>query len=231
MFIIAGLGNPEETYKGTRHNIGFETINKLAYDYRITVKKYRHRAFIGQGVIAQTPVVLAKPQTYMNASGESVRALLQFYKVTPNTGLIIVYDDINLALGDIRVRAQGSAGGHNGMKSLIEQLGTDIFTRVRVGINEKPEGWDLADYVLSRFKKDEFDKMVEGVTKAGDAVAHILQHGVDAAMNKYNRTNDSGTHKPRPEKSETGSGKNIQKAEAKQKPDAPEGISPTAVWE
>lgn len=186
MRIIVGLGNPEDAYKGTRHNIGFETINKLSYDYDIPVKKYRNRAFTGEGVLKRMPVMLVKPQTYMNLSGESVRALLQFYKIPPSE-MIVIYDDVNLPVGDIRVRERGSAGGHNGMKNIIEQLGTDIFPRVRIGVGEKPPGWDLADYVLSRFKKDEWDAMIDGVTLAGDAVALILSEGVTAAMNRYNK--------------------------------------------
>ena len=194
MHVIIGLGNPEESYRHTRHNIGFETINKLSFDFDIPVKKHRRtlrthnkpNVLAGEGIIAGTRVLLAKPQTYMNASGEAVRAVMQFYKLPPSE-IIVIYDDTNLPAGDVRVRAQGSAGGHNGMKSIIEQLGTDQFARVRIGIGEKPEGWDLADYVLSRFKKEEWDAMIEGVTKAGDAVEMILREGFDAAMNKYNR--------------------------------------------
>lgn len=186
MHMIVGLGNPEGSYKGTRHNVGFETIDKLAYDYGITVKKYRQRAFTGEGNISRRPVMLVKPQTYMNLSGESVRALLQYYKIPPSE-MIVVYDDVSLPVGDIRVRERGSAGGHNGMKNMIAQLGGDAFIRVRVGVGEKPPGWDLADYVLSRFKKEEWDAMIDGITQAGDAVAMILAEGVSAAMNRYNK--------------------------------------------
>lgn len=186
MRVIVGLGNPEDTYKGTRHNIGFETINKLSFDHQIPVKKYRRRALVGEGVIAHTPVLLAKPQTFMNLSGESVREILQFHKIPPSE-MIVLYDDVSLPVGDIRVRERGSAGGHNGMKNIIAQLGTDAFPRVRIGIGQKPDGWDLADYVLSRFAKEEWDAMIKGVTMAGDAVALILSQGMAAAMNQYNK--------------------------------------------
>ncbi|MDR1663667.1 MAG: aminoacyl-tRNA hydrolase, partial [Clostridiales bacterium] len=132
------------------------------------------------------PVILAKPQTYMNHSGEAVGALLHFYKLPPSE-LIIVCDDISLPVGDIRVRAQGSAGGHTGLKSIISHLGTDVFTRVKIGVGDKPEGWDLADWVLSRFKKDETAAIEQSVERAGGAVLEILREGVAAVMNRYNK--------------------------------------------
>ena len=186
MRIIVGLGNPEDKYKGTRHNVGFETINKLAYDFNINVKKSRFRAHIGEGMIGRTSVLLVKPQTYMNLSGESVRAVLQFYKIPPSE-MIVLYDDVNLPVGDVRVREKGGAGGHNGMRNIIDQLKTEDFPRVRIGISAKPPGWDLADYVLSRFPKEEWDAMINGVTQAGDAVSLILRDGVAGAMNRYNK--------------------------------------------
>ena len=189
MFIIVGLGNPENEYKGTRHNIGFEAINKLAYDHNIQVNKSKHKGLIGAGVIAGKKVLLLKPQTYMNLSGESVKAVLDFYKLTP-ADLIVIYDDISLNLGEIRIREQGSAGGQKGMKDIIAKLKTDTFTRIRIGIDPKPAGWDLADYVLSGFKKEEYETMIEGVTKAGDAVIKILKEGTKPAMNKYNKKNE-----------------------------------------
>ncbi|MCL2398172.1 MAG: aminoacyl-tRNA hydrolase [Defluviitaleaceae bacterium] len=186
MHIIVGLGNPEGQYKGTRHNIGFETINKLAYDHRISVTKNKHQGLIGTGTIAGIPVVMVKPLTYMNRSGECIQTVLNFYKLEP-TDLIVIYDDTSLTLGDIRVREQGSAGGHNGMKDIIAKLDTNVFVRVRVGINEKPDGWVLADYVLSRFYKAEHAAMIEGVTKAGDAVIKIISDGASVAMNHFNK--------------------------------------------
>ena len=187
MRVIIGLGNPERNYKDTRHNIGFETVNKLAYDHGIKINRAKFKAHFGEGRIADNKVMLVKPQTYMNLSGESVRDLLAFYKFSAKD-IIVLYDDTAFPLGQIRIREKGSDGGHNGVKSLIYHLETIEFTRVRIGIGFKPDGWDLADYVLSRFKKWEFEDMVYGITRAGDAVEAILSEGVTAAMNKFNLT-------------------------------------------
>ena len=187
MRIIIGLGNPGDAYRGTRHNVGFETIDKLSYDFNIKLKNHRRfRAHVGEGRIGQAPVLLVKPQTYMNLSGQSVKAILTYYKLPPSA-IIVVYDDVSLPVGDIRVREKGSAGGQKGMVDIIAKLATDEFPRVRIGIGEKPENWDLADYVLSRFPKKEWDAMIQGVTKAGDAVGFILKEGTAAAMNEFNR--------------------------------------------
>ena len=191
MFVVVGLGNPEGQYKGTRHNIGFETINKLAYDYNISVTKSKHKGLTGTGSISGKSVLLLKPQTYMNRSGISVRAALDFYKLGPED-LIVVYDDVSLNLGDIRIREKGSAGGQKGMKDIISHLGTDEFIRVRIGIDPKPQGWDLADYVLSKFHQKEHEAMIDGVTKAGDAVVKILTEGAKTAMNQFNKKAKEG---------------------------------------
>ena len=184
--IILGLGNPESEYKGTRHNVGFEAINKLAYDYNISVTKRKHRGLIGTGLVAGKAVALVKPQTYMNRSGECLKMVMDFYKLSPKE-IILVYDDVSLALGEIRVREKGSAGGQKGMKDIIAHLGTDAFVRVRIGIDPKPERMNLADYVLSRFRPEEQEAFIEGVTKAGDAVVKILTEGPIAAMNQFNK--------------------------------------------
>jgi PTH1 family peptidyl-tRNA hydrolase len=186
MNIIIGLGNPGKDYVGTRHNVGFEVIDKLAYDYNISVNKSKHKALMAEGTIKDKKVVLLKPQTYMNLSGESVKEALSWYKCS-NKDIIVIYDDISLDVGEIRVRQQGSAGGHNGMKSIIQQLGTDEFIRVRIGIGEKPKNWDLADYVLGRFAKEEIEPIIEGFKKAADACEMVLDTGVLSAMNKYNQ--------------------------------------------
>ena len=183
--LLAGLGNPEREYKGTRHNTGFEVINKLAFDHNVSINKAKHRAHTGEGVIAGRRVLLAKPQAFMNLSGECVRDLLRYYSLSA-ADLVVVYDDCDLPLGEIRVRVRGSAGSHNGVNNIIYHLETDEFARVRVGIGEKPEKWDLADYVLSRFGKDEMEGMIRGVTLAGEAVETILIDGAEAAMNKFN---------------------------------------------
>jgi len=185
MWLIVGLGNPEREYRWTRHNTGFEVVNKLAYDNKIDINKAKFRAHIGEGTIGGRRVMLAKPQTYMNLSGESVRDIVGYYKLTP-ADLIVVYDDTDLPVGGVRIREKGSAGGHNGMKDIIYQLDTDEFLRVRVGIGQKPPRYDLADYVLSRFAPDEQQKIIDGITRAGDAVELILRDGPQAAMNKYN---------------------------------------------
>ena len=186
MKVIVGLGNPEHEYKGTRHNIGFEAINKLAYDHNIAVKRIKHKALIGTGMIGGEKVVLVKPQTYMNLSGESVREVVDFYDVTEED-IIILYDDITLAVSDIKIREQGSAGGHNGIKNIIWHLNTTDFLRVKIGIGEKPKEFILSDYVLSRFSKEEEQAMIQGVTKATEAVELILKESAAKAMNQFNR--------------------------------------------
>jgi len=187
MRIIVGLGNPGDTYKGTRHNVGFETIDKLGFDFDIPLKSQRRfRAHVGEGRIGRCPVLLVKPMTYMNLSGDAVGAILGYYKL-PSSEVIVVYDDISLSVGDIRVRERGSAGGQKGMVSVIGRLGTNEFPRVRIGIGDKPPGWTLSDYVLSRFLREEWDDMIQGITKAGDAVEILLKEGAVSAMNKYNK--------------------------------------------
>ena len=187
MFIIAGLGNPTSQYEGTRHNVGFDVIDVLADKYNISVDGRKCRAYVGKGVIEGQKVLLVKPQTYMNLSGESIRGLVDYYKIDVEQELLIIYDDISLAPGQIRIRKKGSAGGHNGIKNIIANLGTDVFMRIKVGVGEKPKKYDLADYVLSRFSKAERELVEEGYEKAADAAGRILKGEVEAAMNEYNR--------------------------------------------
>jgi len=187
MHIIIGLGNPGAAYNATRHNVGFETIDKLCFDFGVKLKSNRRfRALVGEGRIGGKDVLLVKPLTYMNLSGQTVQAICRYYKLPPSE-IIIVYDDISLEVGDIRVRERGSAGGQKGMIDIIARLSTDEFPRVRIGIGQKPEGWDLAKYVLSRFHKREWDAMIQGITNAGDAIQMILKQGTPATMNEYNR--------------------------------------------
>ena len=155
MFIIAGLGNPTLKYEGTRHNAGFDVIDVLADKYNVSVDGRKARAYIGKGIIGGSKVILAKPQTYMNLSGESIRGLVDYYKIDAEQQLLVIYDDISLAPGQLRIRKKGSAGGHNGIKNIIAHLGTQIFPRIKMGVGEKPKEFDLADYVLSRFSKEE----------------------------------------------------------------------------
>ena len=187
MVIIVGLGNPGKQYEMTRHNAGFMTIDALSEKYGIDVLEKKHKAIIGKGVINGQKVILAKPQTFMNSSGESVRELVDYYKPDIENELIIIYDDITLDVGGLRVRKKGSAGGHNGMKSIIAHLGDENFKRIRVGIGEKPPRMDLADWVLGHFKKEDIDPLKESLDNAINAVSMILAGETDEAMNKYNR--------------------------------------------
>ena len=198
MNLLIGLGNPGDTYKGTRHNVGFETISKLCYDFDITLKNNaRFKANTSEGRIGGKKVMLMQPLTYMNLSGEAVLSALNFYKLTPQD-IIVIYDDVNLPVGDIRVRERGSAAGQNGMKNIINLLKTDEFPRIRIGIGDKPPGFKLSDYVLSRFLKEEFDDMISGITKAGDAAEVILKADVATAMNQFNKRLVKTDIKPEP---------------------------------
>lgn len=187
MFLIAGLGNPDKKYEKTRHNIGFDTIDALAEKYNISITEKKHKALCGSGVIEGVKVILAKPQTYMNLSGESIAEIVNFYKLDPESEMLIIFDDISLAPGNIRVRKKGSAGGHNGIKSIISSVGTSNFMRIKVGVGEKPQGWDLADHVLGRFSSGDRKLVDEAIEFAADAVEKIITDGPDAAMNEYNR--------------------------------------------
>ena len=186
MVIIAGLGNPTREYENTRHNIGFMAVDALADKYNISVMDCRHRALVGKGVIGGTKVVLVKPLTYMNLSGEAIRAVVDYYKVDAESELIVIYDDISLDVGQLRIRKKGSAGGHNGIKNIIANLGSDTFLRIKVGVGEKPKGYDLADYVLGHFSKEEMKVMAESLEKVDGAVNMMLEDQVDMAMNNYN---------------------------------------------
>lgn len=185
MYFIIGLGNPGGRFDGTRHNIGFEVIERLGYDHGIKVDKKKHHALIGQGVIRGEKVILMKPQTYMNDSGRAIRDVLDFYKEGPDK-IIVIYDDTSLDIGRLRIRLKGSAGGHNGVKSIISHLGTQEFIRLKVGVGEKPAGWDLADYVLGRFEGADLKAMVDSTKMTADAVVAILDQGPMTAMNHFN---------------------------------------------
>lgn len=187
MYIIAGLGNPTSQYEGTRHNVGFDVIDALADKYNISVDGRKSRAFIGKGIIEGQKVILVKPQTYMNLSGESIRGLVDYYKIDEEQELLIIYDDVSLDVGQLRIRKKGSAGGHNGIKSIIANLGTQVFPRIKVGVGEKPKKYDLADYVLGHFSKADREIMKEGYQKAVKAIEMILKGELEAAMNEYNR--------------------------------------------
>ncbi len=187
MYIIVGLGNPGREYGNTRHNIGWDVIDALAEKAHIDVLEKKHKAVIGKGIVAGQKCILAKPQTYMNLSGESVRELIDYYKVDEEAELIVISDDVSLEVGQIRIRKKGSAGGHNGLKSIIGHLGHDTFQRVKMGVGEKPKGYDLADWVLGHFNKEERKIMDEAAQRGALAIEMMIAEGPDAAMNQYNR--------------------------------------------
>ncbi len=186
MYIIAGLGNPTSKYDKTRHNVGFDAIDILADRHKIKMDLVKNKALYGTGIISGNKVVLIKPQTYMNLSGEAIAAFVNFYKIDVEDELIVIYDDISLEPGKLRLRKKGSAGGHNGMKDIIAMTGTEVFKRIKIGIGCKPSNWDLADYVLSRFDTKERVLVNEALVKAAEAVEVILEEDFEKAMNKFN---------------------------------------------
>ncbi|MCD8082872.1 MAG: aminoacyl-tRNA hydrolase [Clostridiales bacterium] len=185
MYLIAGLGNPTKEYDKTRHNVGFHVIDTLADRHGIDVGEKKLKGLLGRGLIEGQKVILVKPLTYMNSSGECLRAVADYYKIAPED-ILVIYDDISLEPGQLRIRTGGSAGGHNGMKSIIAHLGTQEFPRIRVGIGAKPPRMDLADYVLSRFSAGEQERMDEAFREAADAVGIMLTEGTERAMNRFN---------------------------------------------
>ncbi len=187
VYIIAGLGNPAKQYEKTRHNIGFDAIDALAEEYHITINETKCRAACGRGVIAGQKVLLVKPQTFMNNSGEAVGALLRFYKLDAASQLLVIYDDISLSPGNIRIRLKGSAGGHNGIKSIIAHIGTQEFARIKIGVGQKPEGWDLADHVLGHFSTADREAAQGAVKEAVKAAELIVAGNAAQAMNAYNK--------------------------------------------
>ncbi|MEA4928659.1 MAG: aminoacyl-tRNA hydrolase [Candidatus Limiplasma sp.] len=194
MYCIVGLGNPGDKYAHTRHNVGFDVLDTLAAQLGISVTRSRGGALVGEGTFRGEKVALCKPQTYMNLSGEAVSALVHWYKLPPER-LLVIYDDIDLAPGWLRIRREGSAGTHNGMRSIVQCLGTEAFPRIRVGIGGKPEAFELADWVLSRYHSEEELRTAKEVyAQAAEAAQEWMRNGIDSAMNRYN------TKKPKPEK-------------------------------
>ena len=183
--IIAGLGNPGMKYAGTRHNIGFAVIEELAERHGIRLTDGKFRGRIGTGIIGGTKVLLVQPQTFMNNSGECIGPLCGYYRTEPED-LLVVYDDVALDTGRIRIRKSGSAGGHNGMKSILSHLGTQSFPRLRIGVGKKPAQMDLADHVLGHFSREDLTAVRKAVGEAADAVEMVLAEGIDIAMNRYN---------------------------------------------
>ena len=185
MFAVVGLGNPGKEYEGTRHNVGFDVIDLLADRNDIKINKIKFKSIYGEGKIGDNKVILLKPQTYMNNSGMTVLELYNFYKL-PLENIIVVVDDIDIQFATIRIRAKGSAGTHNGLKSIIYHLQSEKFPRVKIGIGQKREGQDLAAFVLSRFKQDERDKIESAIEEAALAVETIIKDGIERAMNQFN---------------------------------------------
>lgn len=185
LYIIVGLGNPGDKYEKTRHNVGFNVIDLLAKEYSIDVSKLKHKALIGEGRVGTEKVILVKPMTYMNLSGESVADICNYYNVDLEN-VIVIYDDIDLDVGKIRIRKKGSGGTHNGMRSIIKCLGSNEFPRVRVGISKPKNGQDLADFVLSRFAKEDEKSLNESFENAVAAIDCAIRQDLDLAMNRYN---------------------------------------------
>ncbi|MBE7039443.1 MAG: aminoacyl-tRNA hydrolase [Ruminococcaceae bacterium] len=185
MYIIVGIGNPGKKYESTRHNIGFIAIDYMAALYDIKVNKIKHKALIGEGKIEGERIMLVKPQTFVNLSGESIREIADYYKV-PAENVIVIYDDVSLEAGSVRIRKKGSDGGHNGIKSIIYQLNSDAFPRIKLGVGSKPPGYDLKDWVLAKFTDEDIKIMSKSVETAAKAVPEIIKNGAESAMNKYN---------------------------------------------
>lgn len=185
MYLIVGLGNPEEEYGNTRHNMGFNTINKISKEYNIDLNKKKFKGLYGSGIIENEKVILLKPQTYMNLSGESVKEAIDFYKIDLDK-LIVIYDDIDIEPGIVKIRKMGGSGTHNGMKSVVAQLNSQNFKRVRVGIGMPEHKNDLINYVIGAMPEEEKEKLDKATTIAKNAVIEIIKNGIDVAMNKFN---------------------------------------------
>ena len=185
MYLIIGLGNPEEEYDKTRHNMGFNAINKIAQKYNIEIRRSKFQGLYENGIIENEKVILVKPQTYMNLSGNCVKEFADFYKIEKDK-IIIIYDDMDIEPGEIKIRKKGSSGGHNGIKSIIQMLGTEEFPRIRIGIGKPEHKEDKINFVLGEIPEEEKEKLEEGVEKAKQAVIEILKNGIEIAMNKFN---------------------------------------------
>ena len=185
MYLIVGLGNPEKEYGNTRHNMGFDTINEIAKNNNIDINKNKFKGLYETLNLQNQKAILLKPQTYMNLSGESVREIVDFYNIEPQK-IIVIYDDIDIEKGHIKIRKKGGAGSHNGMKSVVQELGTTDFTRIRVGIGQPEFKSDMINYVIGKVPKEEQEILHQGVKKAAEAVEEILKNGIDIAMNKFN---------------------------------------------
>lgn len=185
MYIIVGLGNPEPEYENTRHNMGFKVINKIANTYKIEMNRTKFNAIYGQGIIQDQKVILVKPQTYMNLSGQAVHEFVNFYKINPEN-LIVLYDDVDIEKGIVKIRKKGGPGTHNGMKSVTQEIGTQEFPRIRIGIGAPMYKNDMINYVIGAIPEEDKKQLEQGIKTASKAVEEILKHGIDMAMNRYN---------------------------------------------
>ena len=185
MYLIVGLGNPESEYAHTRHNMGFDTINELAKNNNINITKTKFKALYETGIIQNEKVILLKPQTYMNLSGEAIKEARDFYNVKPEE-IIVIYDDIDIEKGKIKLRKKGGPGSHNGMKSVVQELSTTDFIRIRVGIGQPEFKSDMINYVIGKVPEEEQKILQQGTKKAAEAIEEILKKGIDIAMNKFN---------------------------------------------
>ena len=185
MYLIVGLGNPEEEYSKTRHNMGFDTINKLANEYNIKINKNKFKGLCGSGIIENEKVILLKPQTYMNLSGESIKEAMAFYKIK-SENIIVIYDDIDIEPGIIKIRKKGGPGGHNGMKSVISEIDTQNFPRIRIGIGKPENKGQLIEYVIGKMPQTDKDILEKATILGKEAILEIIKNGVDIAMNKFN---------------------------------------------
>lgn len=197
MFLIVGLGNPGEQYAKNRHNVGFQCVKFLADRHGLSFNEKQHKARLATGMIRGQRVVLAKPFTFMNESGQSVSALVRWYKIDPTSELLVIYDDLDMPFESLRLRANGSAGGQNGMKSIIQQLGTQNIPRLRVGIGRPPAGWETKDYVLSNWSREQATRLPELYTRVADAVETFLSDGLALAMTRFNAS-EQAEKKKRP---------------------------------
>lgn len=187
MYLIVGLGNPEKKYDKTKHNVGFDAVDEIIDEFDIPSSGISMKGMYGKGIVSGDKVMVMKPLTYMNLSGRAVRAYVDYYNIDPASELIVIYDDVDLPAGSLRIRKKGSAGSHNGMKSIIEMLGGGDFTRIRIGIGPKPEKWDLADYVLAPFSKADRQKIDETIEEIPRVIKRIIENGVDIAMTEFNK--------------------------------------------
>lgn len=227
MYIIAGLGNPTRQYENTRHNVGFEVIDLLADQMHISVTERKFHALCGSGYLEGQKVLLLKPQTYMNLSGESIAAAVQFYKCDPEEEVIVICDDINLDVGRLRVRKKGSAGGHNGLKNIIAHLHTEAFSRIRVGVGKKPDGWDLVDFVLGHMQGEEAQQIAKAQKDAASAAAVMVTEGTDAAMNQFNKKPETKENKREKQGSAGECGEKVRDAKMQSKTDASNAVYQT----